>query len=674
MNKMQTAARKLHALGLKTIPIKPGTKIPATKNGVKDATLDNVATDAFYATHSNYGIAVSGDGFVIFDFDVKDGIDGRDELLEFDLPDTLTQTTPSGGLHMIYRTSEEIRPSVNTRIGVDVRGWHSYIVCDPTPGYCWEDDEVGIADADDRVMTFLEHVRPAKERSTRNAGDKLKEGQGRNVELFAYGAKLQTFEKSDEEIKGLMRAYNENNFEPPLDEDEFSKCVHSVLSTLPKGYSDEVKQQQKKAGRSRKFDHAAIAEKLIQDNGACFVDGMPAIRHGKVYEIGWRAVDREIILIDKNANRTNQREVQHYLSVMADRKAQSPPNLIAFKNGVLDINTMELRDYSPDDVIPNVIPHNWNANAECKKVDDILMRMSCGDDGVYLNLIQVMGMCMYRSSEFTQSAVLLGDGSNGKSTFLRMLTALLGKENISAISMSQLGKQFLTGKLAGKLANLGSEISNEFKNGDLLATFKELVDGGRMHADVKGVEGFDFENYAMIVLCANEFPRLADYTDGMMRRIFPIEFNARFRKTDADYDPRIAQKVTNESACEYMAYLGVLGLIQAIKDNGFTPNAASTKRLDEIRFDNDSALMWAIDNGWNSETLDRQPTAEKYEAYKSWCMAFGYQAFSHKKFTRTINKRFDLVCKKVKIDAVSKNCFALKNGSDSVPIIGTFES
>ena len=47
MNKMQTAARKLHGMGFKTLPIRPGTKEPATKHGVKDATADNAATDAW---------------------------------------------------------------------------------------------------------------------------------------------------------------------------------------------------------------------------------------------------------------------------------------------------------------------------------------------------------------------------------------------------------------------------------------------------------------------------------------------------------------------------------------------------------------------------------------------------------------------------------------------------
>lgn len=645
----------MHAIGLRTIPIKPGTKVPATKNGVKDATLDNVTTDAFYAMHSDYGIAVSGDGFVIFDFDVKDGIDGRDELLDFDLPDTLTQTTPSGGLHMIYRTSDEIRPSVNTKIGVDVRGWHSYIVCDPTPGYCWEDDEVGIADADSRVMAFLEHVRPAKERSTRN-GEKLKEGQGRNVELFAYGAKLQTFEKSDEEIKGLMRAYNENNFEPPLDEDEFSKCVHSVLSTLPKGYSDEVKQQ-KKQGRPRKFDHVAVAKQLIDNNGFCLIDGMPAIRHGKIYEIGWKAVAREIIAINDSATRTNQKEVQHYLSVMAELKQQSDPALIAFKNGVLDVRTMVLRDFEETDVIPNLIPHDWDENAECADVDNVLLKMACGESDILESLMEVFGMCMYRSSEFTQSAILLGEGSNGKSTYIRMIQALLGKENISSLDMAMLGKQFHTGQLAGKLANLGDDISNEFQRGDLLAVFKKVVDGNRIYADVKGIEGFEFEPYTMLVFSANEFPRLADYTDGMLRRIFPIEFNAKFSKTDADYDPRISKKITTEKACQRMALLGVMGLQQVFENNGFTPNTASNRRVEEIIESNDTVFSWSRENGWTTSTLEGAVGVTLYSEYKHWCTDSGLQPVSRNKFTRQINKHYMMKSVDEWINGATKKVF-----------------
>lgn len=667
MNKMQAAARHLHALGFATLPIKPGTKEPATAHGVKDATRDDAVTDAFYASHPNHGIGVSGDGFIIFDFDVKDGIDGRDQLTGWKLPDTLAQTTPSGGYHLFYRTTEEIRPSVNSEIAVDVRGWHSYVVCDPTPGYCFEDDEQEIADANEAVMAFLNHIRPrgkagsgkakGRQADTPEDDEETVQQGGRNDYLYRKGCSQRTKGVSDAKIRAYVHTLNNLNCKPPLPEAEVDKIISSILEVQP-GYSDEVVQQQAaKRGRPRRFDHAAIAEQLITENGACFVDGMPAIRNGKLYEIGWRAVNREIIKLRSDATRTNQKEVQHYLMVMAEQKQQSPPNLIAFNNGVLDIQNMQLRDYEESDVIPNIIPHDWDESAECADVDNVLLKMACCEPDILESLIEVVGVCMYRSAEFTQSAILLGEGSNGKSTYIRMIQALLGNENIASLDMAMLGKQFHTGQLAGKLANLGDDISNEFQHGDLLSIFKKVVDGNRIYADVKGIEGFEFNPYAMLVFSANEFPRLADYTDGMLRRIFPIEFNARFRKTDADYDPRISKKITTEKACQRLAVLGVIGLHQVIENNGFTPNTASSRRVEEIKADNNTVLSWAIENQWTTKTLDGATGATLYQDYKQWCAECGLQAVSRNKFSRQINKEYGLKTVDKWVNGATKKVF-----------------
>lgn len=641
MNKMQSAARKLHAIGFKTLPIKPNSKIPSCAHGVKDATADDAATDAWYEQHPRDGIGVSGDGFIIFDFDVHNGIDGRDALIGWDLPETLCQTTPSGGYHMIYRTDREIHPSVNTALAVDVRGWHSYIVCDPTPGYCFEDD-VEPALADESVFAFLEYVQPPKnERRTEpresvHETDTVAEG-GRNDYLYRQGCSIRAkFPKNDALVRSALETLNKVNCNPPLDKAEVDKIVNSVLA-LPPGLSPEAKATKKKA---KKFDHAAVAEQLMNEHGACFIDGMPAIRRGNIYEIGWNAISKEIIAIDKNATRTNQNEVHHYLAVMAEQKRQSDPALIAFKNGILDVRTMKFRDYSDDDVIQNVIPHNWNADAQCKIVDDTLLKMACCEIDIVQSLIEVMGVCMYRSAEFAQAAILLGEGSNGKSTYIRMLQALLGKRNISSLDLSMVGKQFHTGQLAGKLANLGDDISNEFQRGDLLSVFKKVVDGDRIYTDVKGTEGYEFEPYATLVFSANEFPRLADYSDGMMRRLFPIEFNATFRRTDPDYNPRIVELLTSETACEYMCVLGVQGLRAVIEHNGFTPNAASEKRTETIRTDNNTVVAWIEDIAYTVDDVDGAVIQSIYEGYKNWCADSNLQAVSRPKFTRQINKVF----------------------------------
>ena len=632
MNEMQTAARKLHALGFKTLPIKPGTKEPATAHGVKDATDKDVTTDAYYAMYPNHGIGVSGEGFVIFDFDVKDGIDGRDQLLDFDLPETLAQTTPSGGYHMFYRTSEEIRPSVNSAMAVDVRGWHSYVVCDPTPGYCFEDEDIPIAQADESVMRFLEHVRPTRKRDKGTSGlgrpkhaNTVVEG-GRNDYLFREGRSLRSDEsKSDDEIRAYIHGLNKVNCKPPLSDDEVNKLIESVLSVKP-GHSDEVKQQAKR-GRPRKFEHNKVARKLIDEFGACLIDGeTPALRiGGGRYHVGWDAFDSAILDMHDDCTISNRKEVKAYIQAKAENKKQSSPYLIAFKNGVLDVRTLELRDWSDDDVIPNVIPHDWNPDAKSDVLDRTLEKMACGDISTLLNLTEFIGVCMVRSAKLCPFfPVLIGVGSNGKSTYIELLKDIVGTDNISGLQPKEITAHFLASHIVGKTANLGDDIASGYLDDRDCAVIKSVATGDLMFTDVKGGKGFHFQPYCTMVFSCNQFPRLADTTPGFMRRLFPIEFNAVFSASDADYDPMIGDKLREEQTLEYACVIGVEGLRRVIEQHQPTPNELSESMKSEIAREGNTAMQWFHDDGITADYLRGMTKEEVYQKYLQWCERNGY--------------------------------------------------
>jgi len=653
MNKMQEAARKLHALGFKTIPIKPGSKEPSTKHGVKDATDDDAATDAWYAMHPDHGIGIAGDGFVIFDFDVKDGLDGRDQLIGWDLPDTLCQTTPSGGYHMIYRTDEDIRPSVNTALAVDVRGWHSYIVCDPTPGYCFEDD-CEPADADETVMAFLEHVRPQRKRDKGTQGLGRRKSQdtipvgGRNDELFRRGRSLRSAGLDRDMIAASLLGINRTLCEKPLDEDEVERIIESVCTVEP-GHSEEVKQA--KRGRPRKFDHNKVARELIAERGAAFVDGMPAIRaaDGGRYVTGWDAFDAAIIDMHDDCTTSNRREVKAYVQAKAPRLRQSPWNLIAFENGVLDVATMEFRGWLPSDVIPNVVPHNWNPQARSEVLDRTLDKMACGDISVLCNLTEFIGVCMMRSvKRCPVFPVLIGEGSNGKSTYIGLLKDVVGDENISGLQPKDITARFLGAHIVGKTANLGDDIASGYLDDKDCAIIKSVATGDLMFTDVKGGTGFKFEPYCTMVFSCNAFPRLADTTPGFMRRFMPIEFNAVFSSSDPDFDPMIGEKLRDERTLEYACVLGIEGLRRVIAQNGPTPNEMSEAVKGDLAREGNTALQWFNDEGVNAEHLVGMTKEEAHAEYMAWCERNGYArtAMASGTLSAQIGTYFRLRCSK----------------------------
>ena len=632
---MLDAARALAACGFKVLPIRQGTKEPACAHGVKDAANDPAQIERWFSSTS-HAIGVSGEGFVIFDFDRHGDVDGMDALHEWEaehgeLPATLAQTTPSGGYHMVYRCAEEVRPSVNTELAVDVRAWGSYVVCDPTPGYCWETDpEPGcIADADERVMAFLEFARPKAKRkaSPIDFPKKVKEG-GRNDALYRLACSMQAQCYSDAEIAEAVRGYNRERCVPPLGEAEVSKVIESALE-LPKGHSEEVKAQEARKGQPA---HVVYGDRMISELHACMIGETPAVlsADGKSYRLGWDAVTRAHLKFHRGAKIAEQREVRNFIRLQAPQGEVSDPHLIAFSNGVLDVRTRELRGFTPDDVIPNVIPHRWNPDAECADVDRVLARISAGDPSVELNLCEFAGLCMYRdSAKYGYMAILLGrngaNASNGKSTYIEMLANMLGSENYCVLDMAIIGERFQAGNLVGKLANLGDDISNERLAGGVMATVKKAVTGQELYTDVKGGTGYKFRPYATMVFSANQMPSLEDATDGVMRRIFPIRFNARFSPADADYDPDILDKLKTEQAAERLIFRAVEGIRRVLDQKQPTPNEESVQMVREIRLDNSSVLQWLdYENIAPGDLEGLTPTAA-HDRYAQWCNDNGYR-------------------------------------------------
>lgn len=118
----------------------PG-KHPRTQKGVKDATSDPEKIRQWWtkSPEANIGLATgSRSKRVVLDVDIKKGKRG-DQSLETlvkehgFLPRTLTNRTPSGGWHFIFRLpSGSMGTPINVRTGLDILGEGRYIVAPPS--------------------------------------------------------------------------------------------------------------------------------------------------------------------------------------------------------------------------------------------------------------------------------------------------------------------------------------------------------------------------------------------------------------------------------------------------------------------------------------------------------------------------------------------------------------
>ena len=123
--------------GWPVFPCDPATKKPLTEHGHKDATTDVGTISKWWEAHPGAMIGVPTgpkSGFWVLDMDVdgEKGIDGVGALSTLGmLPETVTQVTPRGGLHALFKWGAR-RPVRNSTSkigpGIDVRGDGGYVI------------------------------------------------------------------------------------------------------------------------------------------------------------------------------------------------------------------------------------------------------------------------------------------------------------------------------------------------------------------------------------------------------------------------------------------------------------------------------------------------------------------------------------------------------------------
>ena len=169
------AAQALAARGFKVFPIKAGKKAPPLW---KDWPARATSEVTQWPGDANIGIHCTG--MIVIDVDVKKG--GADSYaflgLSYDLPETFTTNTPSGGFHVFYRLPDN-HPGVPNTVeslgkGLDIRSTNGYVVgCGSEVGQgvysvrC----ELPVADAPDWLVAKLGTVVPKKATATETVPD-----------------------------------------------------------------------------------------------------------------------------------------------------------------------------------------------------------------------------------------------------------------------------------------------------------------------------------------------------------------------------------------------------------------------------------------------------------------------------------------------------------------------
>ena len=473
-------------------------------------------------------------------------------------------------------------------------------------------------------------------KSTTNFID-LEPGDGRNNALYTYILTLTAAGFSKEESRQCLRLINDYVLREPLNEDE----IETILR-------DEAFPKDTFFDKSR-FLHDIFAIFLKNNDNIKRINGQLHVYRDGAYIPGAREIEAKMIKHLPMLKAAQRTEVLKYLDIITDAAQIADAKLIGFQNGIFDISTGELLNFSPDTVITNKIPWEYDSGAYSELADKTLNKLACGDANIRALLEECIGYCFYRRNELSKAFVLTGEKANGKSTFLDMVRNVLGNENCSALDLAELDERFSVATLGGKLANIGDDISDEFLHGKSVAMFKKIVSGNEIKAEVKNDPNIFFMRpYVKLLFSANDIPRMKDKTGAVLRRLVIVPFNAKFSKDDPDYDPYIIYKLREPEVMKYLCRLGVEGLRRVIENKAFTTSEKVEKAVSDYEIENNPILLFLQD--MELSQIVNQPTKDVHKAYRVFCVENGFNEMTLATFSKELYRRLGVVASRRRIN------------------------
>ena len=478
----------------------------------------------------------------------------------------------------------------------------------------------------DELPKWLVPVRGSTEFLTMDAGS------GRNQSLFNYILTLQAADYSVEEARETIKLINKFVLKDPLPEDELDIILRDEAFQKPVFFK----------GTTFLFDKFAVF--LKNNHYIKRINSQLHLYRDGIYISGSSEIEAVMLNHLPQLNRTKRQEVLAYLELLVrEETPPSPPNFIAFRNGIYDVIGDDFVPFNPEYVITNMIPWDWNPNAYFELTDEILNNISVHDEAVRKLLEEMIGSCFYRSNALAggKAFILTGTGANGKSTFLDMVKTLLGRHNISVLDLKKLNDRFSTVMMFSKIANIGDDISDEFVVDT--AEFKKIVTGQSIDAEHKGQPKFNFDPYCKLLFSANSIPRIGKGRDSgaILRRLAIVPFNAKFTPNSPDYKPFIGEELKCQESMEYMVQLGLQGLKRVLETRQYTTNDAMQEELQEYEESNNPIIGFFREAENDEVKIEDEVTSVVYRRYNEWCLSNSLQPLSNGEFSKQVKKHFN---------------------------------
>ena len=456
----------------------------------------------------------------------------------------------------------------------------------------------------------------------------LGEGDGRNDCLLKHMLNLIDYAKEltiDEKTESI-RLINSYLFKTPLSESELGKTVlrEDILK------KENVKDEEKGCAEEK------LAARIVKDKQIITVNDDCYIFTGKYYRKMYETAELERIIHTEYNNKLKAQQRAEVIkfvklkSWVPTSELNKKWNEIVFRNGVLNLSDMKLYQHTPSVYNTIYIDVDYIKDAPYSAIiDNFFNTLAVNETDKKQLLYEMVGNCLIRKNVFSKFFICYGKGNTGKSTFLNMIQNLIGKENCSYLSLSDLESQYQPAELFGKLVNLGDDIP--YKGLKETDTLKKVVTGQMFSAQQKYKPSINFENFAKLIFTTNELPQVFDRTSGFYRRVCIIDLNHKLEHPDPFFLDRLT-----EHDYEYLLSKAIDALMKCLAVNKLTECSSSIEQLNAYKTEQSSVLSFLKDMNYDKLNLDKYPCMLLFSEYRQYCLETGFKCLKKVNFDKEV--------------------------------------
>ena len=376
---------------------------------------------------------------------------------------------------------------------------------------------------------------------------------------------------------------------------------------------------------------------------------------GKIYDKlqAESIIKEETEKLIPNCTTRDRHEVIHKIKAQTYsdlEKFDVDPNLITVENGILNLETLELKPHTPKHLSRVLLPVEYH-KPRCDDIEENLkdtlfwkfLKASFTVDGKFRKeyfdtVLEIISSPIVKRHVDEKAFMFLGSGENGKSVCLGYIQSIIGKNNVSSITLQDIADDsFMRANLDGMSVNIFSDLEqNELRK---TGKIKAITSGEGIEVQKKYGQPFTLYPHCKLLFSCNRFPKVYDQTQGFFRRWIIIKWERDF-ENDPERIEYLREKLDENQDEKNLVFSCLVGISNRLNKVGKFTHSKDWKTVQREWNENADPLNDFVEN-YIIESDGNKGVRETYQFYTDIMLSKQERPLGIGQFGRVFKEYFD---------------------------------